>query len=130
MYAIISEGTEVWRTDKPAYITLESPNGTPQETKKAEDADCVSVHGKLYQLPGAKHINEDLPSAIIRKVDSGAVTYKTGQEAQKTEHKLDETTAEIEAAICQIDMLYSDMIAELEMTLCEMDMEMNAQEDV
>lgn len=125
MYEVISDGTVVDRRDAPVYITLRSPNGTPQQTT-AENADCVSVRGQLYQLPGAKNVDESLPKAILRKADGGELSHETEQLARATQADLEDTSAEMESAICGLDIMYADRIAELEVTLCEMDIMVHA----
>lgn len=126
MYEIVSEGVVVEYTDKPYYVTLESPNGTNQETDE-KHADCVSVKGELYRLPNARHVNRDYPLATIRKSDGGATMFAVEQTGKNTEIQLEHVTAETEMAICEMDMMFNDYISEIEMTLCEMDM-MYAQE--
>lgn len=121
MIEVVSDGVVVARFEKPVYITLVSPNGTPQPTDR-EHADCVSVRGQLYQLPDAVNIDDTLPKATLRDADSGEITDVIADDQRTTSDRLSETACEMESAICELDVMLNDRIAELEMTICELDM--------
>ena len=101
VYEIVSNGTVVGRAEKPDYITLNSPNGFPQETD-AEHADCVSVCGKLYQLPGAAHGSADYPDAIVRPADEAKKAFAAETEAKEETVHLGRNVADLEAAALEL----------------------------
>lgn len=135
MYTILSEGKLLAYTDKPNYVTLDSPNGVPQPVPQYQ-ADALSVNGTLYNLVGSDKIkwtiapdgydedgNPVSPLEEIVAPEATAVEKAVAElifnqrtkikELTDTANELAETTSAYEDMLLELDAFYGAQIATL-----------------
>lgn len=123
MYAILVNGVLESLCEKIRYVKQHERTGAFIETAE-DDAVAIAVHGKLYNIKGQDTVR-DAAQAIIIDADVSQYIFWNRVRIAENEKMSNETIAEIEDAICELDVTATKNLAMLEDALCELDEAVN-----
>lgn len=126
MYAIISGGKVLVLSEKPRYIKKHETTGVYVEAQKPE-AIGIAVNGRLYNIRGGNAI-PGAPEAVAVEGDIAGYVFRNREKITENETAANAAIAEVEDALCDMDMAAEERIAAMEDALCELDSSMNGGE--